>query len=57
MEFVEPPLTTVRQPIERIAQSVATAMVHLVNRAQVPSGELLFDPELIVRASTAALRA
>jgi hypothetical protein len=32
-------------------------MVHLVNRAQVPSGELLFDPELIVRASTAALRA
>jgi LacI family repressor for deo operon, udp, cdd, tsx, nupC, and nupG len=54
MAFVEPPLTTVRQPVERIAQSIATAMVHLVSRRQVPSGELLFDPELIVRSSTAA---
>jgi DNA-binding LacI/PurR family transcriptional regulator len=57
MGFVEPPLTTVRQPIERIAQAVSTAMVHLVNRTQVQAGELLFDPELIVRASTAAPRA
>lgn len=53
MAFVEPPLTTVRQPVERIAQSIATAMVHLTSRRQVPGGELLFDPELIVRGSTA----
>lgn len=52
MEFVHPPLTTVRQPIERIAQSISTAMVHLVNRRPVPPGELLFDPELIIRSST-----
>jgi DNA-binding LacI/PurR family transcriptional regulator len=57
MEFVDPPLTTVRQPIERIAQSISTAMVHLVNRRPVPPGELLFDPELIVRGSAAAPRA
>jgi LacI family repressor for deo operon, udp, cdd, tsx, nupC, and nupG len=56
MGFVDPPLTTVRQPIERIAQSISTAMVHLVNRRSVPAGELLFDPELIVRGSTAAPR-
>ncbi|XVV15740.1 LacI family DNA-binding transcriptional regulator [Actinoplanes sp. CA-131856] len=57
MEFVDPPLTTVRQPIERIAQSISTAMVHLVNRRPVPPGELLFDPELIIRSSTSAPRA
>ncbi|KMS87282.1 MULTISPECIES: LacI family DNA-binding transcriptional regulator [Streptomyces] len=56
MDFVDPPLTTVRQPVERLAQSVSTAMVHLVNRKLVPSGELLFDPQLIVRGSTAPPR-
>ncbi|MEV4173697.1 LacI family DNA-binding transcriptional regulator [Nonomuraea sp. NPDC049709] len=57
MGFVDPPLTTVRQPIERISQAISATMVHLVNRRQVPAGELMFDPELIVRRSTAALRA
>ncbi|GAA4564258.1 LacI family DNA-binding transcriptional regulator [Planotetraspora kaengkrachanensis] len=57
MGFVDPPLTTVRQPIERIAQAISSTMVHLVNRRPVPAGELMFDPELIIRGSTAAPRA
>jgi DNA-binding LacI/PurR family transcriptional regulator len=54
MEFVDPPMTTVRQPVDRIAQAIATAMIHLVNGRDVPAGELLFDPELVVRGTTAS---
>lgn len=54
MEFVDPPLTTVRQPVDRIALAIATAMIHLVNGREVPPSELLFDPELIIRGSTAS---
>ncbi len=52
-EFVDPPLTTVRQPTGRLAKEVARAVVALVTHREVPSGELLFSPELVVRSSTA----
>lgn len=52
-EFVDPPLTTVRQPTDRLAKEVARAVVGLVTSREVPSGELLFSPELVVRSSTA----
>ena len=52
-EFVDPPLTTVRQPTDRLAKEVARAVVALVTNREAPSGELLFSPELIVRSSTA----
>ena len=52
-EFVDPPLTTVRQPIDRLAKGVAHAVVALANHREVPTGELLFSPELVVRSSTA----
>lgn len=56
MEFVDPPLTTVRQPVDRLAKEVARSMVALVSGQDVPRGELLFNPELVVRGSTAPLR-
>ncbi|MFJ8297162.1 LacI family DNA-binding transcriptional regulator [Streptomyces sp. NPDC094447] len=51
-EFVDPPLTTVRQPADRLAQEVGRSILSLVSNREVPVGELLFDPELIIRAST-----
>ena len=51
-EFVDPPLTTVRQPIDRLAKAVAPILSRLVQGERMADGELLFDPELILRAST-----
>ncbi|WP_348789960.1 LacI family DNA-binding transcriptional regulator [Leifsonia sp. NPDC080035] len=55
-EFVDPPLTTVRQPIDRLAKTVAPILSRLVRGDRMADGELLFDPELIPRASTAKPR-
>ncbi len=51
-EFVDPPLTTVRQPADRLALEVGRTVLALVSNRDVPTGELLFDPELVIRAST-----
>lgn len=51
-EFVDPPLTTVRQPADRLALEVGRSVLALVSNRDVPTGELLFDPELVIRAST-----
>lgn len=52
-EFTDPPLTTVRQPADRLALEVGRSVLALVGNRDVPTGELLFDPELVIRASTA----
>ncbi|MEU1225834.1 LacI family DNA-binding transcriptional regulator [Streptomyces sp. NPDC005828] len=52
-EFVDPPLTTVRQPSDRLALEVGRSVLALVSNREVPVGELLFDPELIIRSTTA----
>ncbi|MET9468821.1 LacI family DNA-binding transcriptional regulator [Streptomyces sp. NPDC006544] len=51
-EFTDPPLTTVRQPADRLALEVARSVLALVSNRDVPTGELLFDPELVIRATT-----
>jgi LacI family transcriptional regulator, repressor for deo operon, udp, cdd, tsx, nupC, and nupG len=53
LEYMDPPLTTVRQPIDRLAAAVAPVIAALVRGRPVDETELLFAPELIVRASTA----
>jgi DNA-binding LacI/PurR family transcriptional regulator len=55
-EFVDPPLTTVRQPSDRLAGQVGHTVLALLANREVPAGELLFDPELIIRATTAPPR-
>ncbi|MFJ5546602.1 LacI family DNA-binding transcriptional regulator [Streptomyces sp. NPDC093225] len=56
-EFTDPPLTTVRQPADRLALEVARGVLDLVGNREVPTGELLFDPELVIRSTTAPARA
>jgi len=57
MACVDPPLTTVRQPIEAMGQAVVGLLVRQVAGDAVPTEEMLFEPELVVRGSTAPPRA
>jgi DNA-binding LacI/PurR family transcriptional regulator len=52
MNCTEPPLTTVRQPIEPMCRMVIELLVRQVDGAPIQHDELLFEPELVVRAST-----
>ena len=52
MNCTEPPLTTVRQPIEPMCRMVIELLVGQVAGTPIPHDELLFEPELVVRAST-----
>jgi LacI family transcriptional regulator, repressor for deo operon, udp, cdd, tsx, nupC, and nupG len=52
MVCTDPPLTTVRQPIEAMGQAAVAQLLSQVGGTQVSSEELLFEPELVVRAST-----
>ena len=56
MNCTDPPLTTVRQPIDAMGRAAVDMLVALIERAAVPADELLFEPELVVRASTARLK-
>jgi DNA-binding LacI/PurR family transcriptional regulator len=56
MNCVNPPLTTVRQPIESIGRAAVTLLVSQVEGGPVAAEELLYEPELVVRASTARVR-
>ena len=52
MNCTEPPLTTVRQPIEPMGRAAIDLLVSLIDGARVAPEELLFEPELVVRGST-----
>ncbi|MYR40505.1 substrate-binding domain-containing protein, partial [Streptomyces sp. SID5910] len=53
MTCTEPPLTTVRQPIEAMGRAAVELLTTRIQGGDVPHSELLFEPELVVRASTA----
>ncbi|MEV6982017.1 LacI family DNA-binding transcriptional regulator [Sphaerisporangium sp. NPDC051017] len=57
MNCTNPPLTTVRQPIEAVGRAAVTLLVGQIEGASVTAQELLFEPELVVRGSTAPVRA
>lgn len=50
--FVDPPLTTVRQPIAEMAVATVNALLDKIRDIAVPHSELFFRPELVVRSST-----
>lgn len=50
--FTDPPLTTVRQPVAAMGQAAVSALVAEIGGTRAARGELLFHPELVVRAST-----
>lgn len=52
MTCTDPPLTTVRQPIEQMGQAAVEMLVKQIEGAAVGDDELLFEPELVVRGST-----
>jgi DNA-binding LacI/PurR family transcriptional regulator len=61
MNCTEPPLTTIRQPIEAMGQAAVDLLVTRIDGSSAARGvsttELLFEPELVVRGSTAPARA
>jgi DNA-binding LacI/PurR family transcriptional regulator len=56
MMCTDPPLSTVRQPIEAMGHAAVALLIDQVSGAPVPTEEMLFEPELVVRASTGPVR-
>ncbi|GCE75491.1 HTH-type transcriptional regulator MalR [Cellulomonas biazotea] len=52
--FTDPPLTTVRQPVQAMGHAAVSALVAEINGTPASRTELKFHPELIVRGSTGA---
>lgn len=51
-----PPLTTIRQPVDEMADQAAMMVVNLIKRKEVPA-KAIVQPELIVRGSCAPVSA
>jgi LacI family repressor for deo operon, udp, cdd, tsx, nupC, and nupG len=52
MSCIDPPLTTVRQPIEAMGQAAVALLVAQIGGQATSTEELMFEPELVVRGST-----
>ncbi len=52
--FTDPPLTTVRQPVDAMSHAAVSSLISEIGGASVPRSELLFVADLVVRRSTAA---
>jgi len=52
LSCTDPPLTTVRQPIESMGKSAVALLAAQMDAADTQPEELLFEPELVVRGST-----
>lgn len=55
--FTNPPLTTVRQPVQAMATAAVGALLEEIGGNPVQRTEYVFQPELVVRGSTAPARA
>ncbi|WP_241845078.1 LacI family DNA-binding transcriptional regulator [Streptomyces silvensis] len=54
--FTDPPLTTVRQPVQAMASAAVGALMEEIAGNPVQRTEFVFQPELVVRGSTAQAR-
>jgi DNA-binding LacI/PurR family transcriptional regulator len=52
LNCTDPPLTTVRQPIESMGKAAVALLVNQMETVVPHPEELLFEPELVVRGST-----
>jgi len=50
--FTDPPLTTIRQPVEAMGNAAVDALLSEIHGSPVSYAEMLFRPELVVRGST-----
>jgi len=53
MSCTDPPLTTVRQPLEAIGRAAVEMLAGQIEGSSVSAEELFFEPELVARGSTA----
>jgi LacI family repressor for deo operon, udp, cdd, tsx, nupC, and nupG len=51
-EFLRPPLTSLRQPIELLARHVIDLLVAQIEKRQPVEPQVLLPPTLVVRASS-----
>jgi DNA-binding LacI/PurR family transcriptional regulator len=51
--FLDPPLTTVRQPVEQLGRRAVQKLYESLQKGVRPEGTELLQPELVVRLSTA----
>ncbi|MEQ6902078.1 LacI family DNA-binding transcriptional regulator [Nocardioides sp. YIM 152588] len=56
LPFVDPPLTTVRQPVAAMAAAAVSFLIDGIEGQPVPRHEYLYRPELVLRSSTAPAR-
>ena len=56
MSCTDPPLTTVRQPIDAVGRAAVELLTGQIEGGQVAAEELFFEPEIVARGSTAAAR-
>jgi DNA-binding LacI/PurR family transcriptional regulator len=52
MSCTDPPLTTVRQPIEAIGRAAVEMLAGQIEGSSIPPDELFFEPEVVARGST-----
>lgn len=57
LEHTAPPLTSVRQPLERIAENVGSLVVAMIGHHNVATEEILLEPEIRLRSSTGPVAA
>ncbi|QOQ39228.1 LacI family DNA-binding transcriptional regulator [Trueperella pecoris] len=54
--YADPPLTTLRQPVKTMAESAVSTLLAMIGGTSSDVGKMKFEPELIVRESTAIRR-
>lgn len=54
MPLANPPLTTVRQPLDELGRAAVAMLVKQIEGQRAPITEVLFEPELVMRSSTGA---
>lgn len=52
--FTDPPLTTLRQPVQGMGEAAVRALIDEIAGHPAPRAEYVFRPELVVRGSTGA---
>jgi LacI family transcriptional regulator, repressor for deo operon, udp, cdd, tsx, nupC, and nupG len=53
--FADPPLTTIRQPVEGMGQAAVNALLEEISGNADTQNDFVFRPELVVRGSTGAV--